>query len=61
MKIFEDMERYYELLLERVSKMVREGKSLDEIKKGLRMPEYEDWTAKERFVTNIEAAYRAVR
>ncbi|MGH7774310.1 MAG: MBL fold metallo-hydrolase [Candidatus Binatia bacterium] len=60
-KIFEETERYYGLLLERVGQMVRAGKSLDEIKKDLRMPEYEDWTAKERFPTNVEAAYRAVK
>ena len=60
-KIFEDMEGYYKLLMERVGKMVQEGKSLDEIKKGLRMPEYDDWSAKDRLGTNVEAAYRAVK
>ena len=60
-KIFEDMEDYYKLLMERVGKMVQEGKSLDEIKKGLRMPEYDDWSAKDRLGTNVEAAYRAVK
>ena len=57
-KMFEETERYYALLLERVGGMVRQGKSLDEIKKELRMPEYEDWAAKERFGNNMEAAYR---
>src|SRR6059036_1222991 len=33
-KIFEDSERYYALLLERVGKMAREGKSLGRNKKG---------------------------
>ncbi|MBI2347956.1 MAG: MBL fold metallo-hydrolase [Deltaproteobacteria bacterium] len=60
-KIFEETERYYELLLDRVGKMAREGRSLDQIKKELRMPEYDDWASKERFGTNIEAAYRAVK
>ncbi|MGH6890879.1 MAG: MBL fold metallo-hydrolase [Dongiaceae bacterium] len=60
-KIFEDTEKYYALLLERVGKMVQEGKSLDEIKKEVHMPEYEDWATKERFPGNIEAAYRAVK
>lgn len=60
-KIFEDMERYYTLLLERVGNMVRAGKSLEEIKKELRMPEYDDWAGKERFSNNVDAAYRAVR
>lgn len=60
-KIFDDMERYYGLLLDRVGKMAREGKTLEQIKKELRMPEYEDWQGKERFPDNIEAAYRAVK
>lgn len=59
-KIFDDSQRYYELLLERVGAMVREGKSLDQIKRELRMPEYGDWSYPERMPTNIEAAYRAV-
>ena len=59
-KIFDDSQRYYELLLERVGIMVREGKSLDQIKRELRMPEYGDWSYQERMPTNIEAAYRAV-
>jgi cyclase len=59
-KIFDDSQRYYELLLERVGRMVREGKSLDQIKRELRMPEYADWSYQERMPTNVEAAYRAV-
>jgi cyclase len=58
-KIFEDTEKYYALLLERVGKLVI-GKSLEMIKKELRMPETDDWSSKERIDTNIEAAYRAV-
>jgi len=58
--IFDDSERYYGLLLERVGAMVREGRSLDQIKQELRMPEYKDWSYQERMPTNIEAAYRAV-
>jgi len=60
-KIFDDSERYYGLLLERVGAMVRAGKSLDQIKQELRMPEYAEWAYQERMPTNIEAAYRAVR
>jgi hypothetical protein len=59
-KIFEDTEQYYALLLERVEKMVKEGKSLDQIKKDLRMPEYAQWASQERFPTNVEAAYKMV-
>jgi hypothetical protein len=60
-KIFEDTEKYYALLLDRVGKMVKDGKSLDDIKKELKMPEYEHWATKERFPTNVEAAYKAVK
>jgi cyclase len=60
-KILDDMERYYNLLLERVGAMVKAGKSLDDIKKELKMPETDDWAGKDRFPNNIEAAYRAVK
>jgi cyclase len=60
-KIFDDSDQYYELLLERVAKMVRDGRSLEQIKQELRMPEYDSWNQKNRFPTNIEAAYRAVK
>jgi cyclase len=60
-KILDDMERYYNLLMERVGAMVKDGKSLDDIKKELKMPETDDWGGKDRFPNNIEAAYRAVK
>jgi cyclase len=60
-KIFEDTEKYYALLLERVGKLAKEGKSLDEIKKEVKMPEYDQWATKERFPTNVEAAYKVVK
>ena len=60
-QIFDDMERYYALLLERVGKMASEGKSLDQIKAELKMPEFDDWAGKERFPSNIDAAWRAVK
>jgi hypothetical protein len=60
-KVLDDMERYYNLLLGQVGQMVKQGKSLDEIKKDLRLPaEYDDWQGKDRFPNNIEAAYRTV-
>ena len=59
-EIFDDTERYYGLLLERVGVMVREGKSLDQIQQELRMPEYATWSYQDRMPSNIEAAYRAV-
>ena len=60
-KIFDEMERYYGLLLERVGRMAREGKTLEAIKAELKMPEFDDWTGKERFPNNIDAAWRAVK
>jgi len=59
-KIFEDGEAYYKLLLDRVDAMVKAGKSLDDIKKEVKMPEYASWGSQDRFPTNVEAAYRAV-
>ena len=59
---FDVSERYYELLLDRVGRMVREGKSLEEIKRDLRMPEIDSWPGKEeRLPVQIEAAYRAAK
>jgi cyclase len=59
--ILDDSERYYNLLVERVRQLEQQGKSLDQIKAELKMPEYDDWIGKDRFPNNIEAAYRAVK
>jgi len=59
-KIFDDNERYFELLIERVQALVRQGRTLEEIQNALRMPEYAHWAYQERMPTNIDAAYRAV-
>ncbi len=59
-KLLDDMERYYNVLLERVGQMAKEGRSLDEIKKELKISGTEDWEGKDRYPNNIEAAYRAV-
>jgi cyclase len=59
-KIFDDGEKYYALLMERVGKLMKEGKSLDDIKKEVTMPEYASWGSQERMPTNIEAAYKAL-
>jgi cyclase len=59
-KIFEDGEQYYALLMDRVGKLMKEGKSLDDIKKEVKMPEYAGWGSQERFPTNVEAAYKAL-
>jgi hypothetical protein len=39
---------------------VKEGKSLDDIKKEVKMPEYASWASQDRMLTNIEAAHRMV-
>ena len=59
-KILDDMESYYDQLMDGVRQMVKQGKSLDEIKKELKIPGTEDWQGKDRFANNIEAAYRGV-
>ena len=59
-KNFEDGEKYYALLLDRVGAMMKAGKSLDDIKKEVKMPEYANWGSQDRFPTNVEAAYKAV-
>jgi cyclase len=57
-KIFEDGEKYYALLLDRVGKLMKDGKSLDDIKKELKMPEYASFGSQERMPTNVEAAWK---
>jgi cyclase len=60
-QIFDEMERYYAVLLEGVGKLVRESKSLEQVKTELRLPGFDDWSAKERFSTNVDAAWKAVK
>jgi cyclase len=59
-RIFDDNERYFRLLLDRVGALAKAGKSLDQIKQELKMPEYADWAYPDRMPSNVEAAYRAV-
>jgi cyclase len=59
-KIFDDGEKYYALLIERVGALVKAGKSLDDIKKEVKMPEYAHWASQDRMPTNIDAAYRMI-
>jgi cyclase len=59
-KLFDDGEKYYALLVERVTAKVKEGKSLDDIQKEVKMPEYASWHSQDRMPTNIDAAYRMV-
>jgi cyclase len=60
--LLDDTDRFYDVLLDRVGKMIGEGRSLQEIKKSLRLPEYQHWSGgQERLDTNIEAAYRHLK
>ncbi|HMF49425.1 MAG TPA: MBL fold metallo-hydrolase [Candidatus Saccharimonadales bacterium] len=59
-KILDDMESYYGKLMDGVRQMVKQGKSLDDIKKELKIGGTEDWEGQDRFANNIEAAYRGV-
>jgi cyclase len=57
-KIFEDTEAHYAIILDRVAQLVRQGKTLDQIKKEARFPEYDDWLNKGRIPGIIEAAFK---
>lgn len=59
-QIFDDTEKYYALLLERVDKAMKEGKTLDQIQHEVKMPEYASWASQERYPTNVAAAWRAL-
>jgi cyclase len=60
-KIFDEYEAFYTLLLKRVGEMAAQGKSLDEIKKEFKMPEYADWAGQDRLGANIDVAYKSVK
>jgi cyclase len=60
-QILEDNERYYNLLIDRVKQLVQQGKSLEQVKQELKMPEIDSWAGKDRFPNNVEAAYRAAK
>jgi cyclase len=59
--IFDEYEGFYNLLMKRVGEMAAQGKSLDEIKKELKMPEYTDWQGQDRLAVNIDAAYKSIK
>jgi cyclase len=60
-KIFDEYEGFYTLLAKRVGEMAAQGKSLEEIKKELKMPEYADWAGQDRLGVNIDVAYKSVK
>jgi cyclase len=61
-RMFDFYITYLETLLQRVGKLMAEGKTTAQITQELRMPEYENLVgAKERIPNNIEAAVRAIQ
>ena len=60
-KVFDEYEAFYTLLLKRVGDMARQEKSLAEIKKELKMPEFADWHDQARLGANIDAAWKVVK
>ena len=60
-KIFDEYEAFYNLLIKRVGEMDAQGKSLDEIKKDLKMPEYADWAGQNNLPQNITVAYESIK
>jgi cyclase len=58
--IFDESEKYYTLLIERVGALVKKGRTRDQITKELAMPEYASWAYQDRWPSNVDAAYRAV-
>src|ERR1044071_775849 len=60
-RIFDEYEGYYILLMKRVGEMAAQGKSLDEIKKELKMPEYADWADQNNLPQNITVAYESIK
>ena len=61
-KIFDFYSGFLRTLVDRVSKLMAEGKSLEQIKQEIKMPEYENLeAAKERIPNTVEAAYRAIQ
>jgi cyclase len=60
-KLFDEYEGFYNLLTKRVGEMAAQGKSLEEIKKETKMPEYADWAGQDRLRLYIDAAWKAVK
>jgi cyclase len=60
-KIFDEYESFYTLLLKRVQEMASQGKSLDQIKNELKMPEFADWSDQGRLPVNIDVAWKSVQ
>ena len=60
-KIFDEYEDFYNLLMKRVADMSAQAKSLEEIKRELKMPEYSEWRGQNNLPQNISVAYESVK
>ena len=60
-KVFDEYEQFYTLLLKRVGEMVAQNRSLGEIQRELKMPEYADWAGQDRLGLYIDAAYKSIK
>ena len=60
-QVFDEYAGFYNLLVKRVGELAAQGKSLDEIKKELKMPEYADWRGLDRLPLYVEAAWKTVK
>jgi glyoxylase-like metal-dependent hydrolase (beta-lactamase superfamily II) len=60
-KIFDEYEAFYALLSKRVGEMAAKGRSLDDIKKELKMPEYAAWGGQNNLPQNIHVAYESLK
>jgi cyclase len=60
-KVFDEYEQFYTLLLKRVGEMVAQNRSLGEIQRELKMPEYADWAGQDRLELYIDAAYKSIK
>jgi hypothetical protein len=53
LQISDDGDKYYALLTQRVDALMKQGRSLDDIKKEIKMPEYASWATQDRMPTNF--------
>ena len=60
-RIFDEYAAFYNLLMRRVGEMAVQGKSLDAIKRELKMPEYSDWRGQNNLPQKITVAHESVK
>jgi cyclase len=60
-KIFDEYEEFYNLLSKRVGELAAQGKSLDEIKKEIKVPEYADWRGQNNLAATIAVVYASLQ